>query len=111
MVSLQRQAAADGDWVVEGRDIGTVVFPDAEVKVFLTASVQERARRRTGDFTEAGLSCEAEEIARTLERRDRIDSTRAEAPLAKADDATEVDTTELGIDEVVELIVAMTERS
>lgn len=97
LVRRQRKwAAAHGGGVVEGRDIGTVVFPDAAVKIFLTASAGERARRRGGD-----------EQAADLARRDRIDSTRAVSPLRAADDATVVDTTGRPVADIVEQIVVM----
>jgi cytidylate kinase len=97
MVGLQRAIiAAAGRVVVEGRDIGTVVAPDADLKVYLTASVDERARRRS-DETESDVDTTAADLA----RRDRLDSSRAASPLRRADDAVELDTTKLGIDEVV----------
>jgi cytidylate kinase len=88
--------------VVEGRDIGAVVAPDARLKVFLTASADERARRRSAEQS-ADLAATAEDLA----RRDRLDSTRAMDPLAPAPDAVVLDTTELGIDEVVDRLVAL----
>ena len=88
--------------VVEGRDIGTVVAPDADLKVFLTASAHERARRRS---TEQAADLHA--TAADLERRDRLDSTRATDPLAQAGDAVVLDSTELGIDEVVGRLAVM----
>lgn len=100
----QQQAwiKAMGGGVVEGRDIGTVVFPDADVKIFLTASPQERARRRVeqngGDVAE---------VSRGIEERDRIDSTRADSPLRPAVDSVTVDSTGKSIDEVVDEIVAV----
>jgi CMP/dCMP kinase len=101
MVELQRQWTEQRSGaVVEGRDIGTVVFPDAEVKVFLTADPAERARRRA---VETGHAAEA--VATSIERRDLQDSTRTVSPLRPADDAIVIDTTDLGIDEVVELII------
>ncbi|HEV2814073.1 MAG TPA: (d)CMP kinase [Solirubrobacteraceae bacterium] len=102
MVARQRELMADGDWVAEGRDIGTVVAPDAEVKVFLTADPRERAERRA---KETGV-----EVQRVLEEqtaRDERDTTRDASPLAKADGAEELDTTALTIDEVVDRIVGM----
>ncbi len=83
--------------MLEGRDIGTVVFPDAELKVYLTAAVEERARRRAKEVTDLDYETVAADIA----RRDTIDSTRSTDPLAEADDAVVVDTTGLTIDEVV----------
>lgn len=94
MVARQRELIADGAWVAEGRDIGTVVAPDAEVKVWLTADPDERARRR-------GIPVE------DLHERDDRDAGREHAPMVAADDAIEVDTTGLSIDEVVEAIVAL----
>lgn len=94
--------------VVEGRDIGTVVFPNATVKVFLTARPEIRALRRSGD-TEAG-DASIDEIAADLAARDRADSTREASPLRPADDAEIIDTSDIGIDEVVELIVDLAKR-
>ena len=105
MVRLQRETAEDKDVVVEGRDIGTVVFPDAEVKIFLTADLEERARRRT-----AQLDLDAESLERIqseMERRDELDSTRDESPLVSAPGAVEVDTTGRTIDEVVDEIAEL----
>jgi CMP/dCMP kinase len=97
MVARQRQIiAAVGRIVVEGRDIGTVVAPDADLKVYLTASVDERARRRSGE-----TMVDVDTTAADLRRRDQFDSTRAADPLRRATDAVELDTTKLGIDEVV----------
>lgn len=107
LVDEQRRLAATGDVVVEGRDIGTVVFPHAPVKVYLTASPYERARRRLGDRAAAGHQADIEEVARNIASRDEIDSGRAVSPLAVADDAHVVDTTELTVDDVVDLIAAL----
>jgi CMP/dCMP kinase len=92
LLDLQRSLIADGDWVAEGRDIGTVVAPDAEVKVWLTADEEERARRRGQPVGE-------------VRERDERDAAREHSPMVAADDAVEVDTTGLTIDEVVERIV------
>ncbi|MBI4897981.1 MAG: (d)CMP kinase [Actinobacteria bacterium] len=91
-----------GDWVAEGRDIGTVVAPDAELKVYLTASEQERARRRAHE-----LGLDSAEVQDAQAERDRRDATRDYSPLVAADDAVQVDTTALGIDDVVARIVAL----
>lgn len=107
MVAQQRAIGRAGDIVVEGRDIGTVVFPDAEVKVYLTASAEERARRRTAQQSARGHAVDAREVLVALERRDQIDSTREVAPLKAADDAIELDTTGLNIDQVVEAIAEL----
>lgn len=107
VVDIQRQWVADrgGKAVVEGRDIGTVVFPAAPVKAFLTASTEVRAARRSGDAEAANL--EVSEIVADLNRRDHLDSTRDTSPLRPADDAIEVDTSGLGIEEVVATILEM----
>lgn len=106
LVQLQRHWMAEhGGGVVEGRDIGTVVFPDAPLKVFLTASDEVRARRRAGDG-----HLDLEEAAANIAERDRIDSTRDHSPLKAADDAVLVDTSDLTIDEVVDLIAAEATR-
>jgi cytidylate kinase len=102
----QRWIQTHGGGVVEGRDIGTVVFPDADVKIFLTASPHERASRRVGQS-----GGDLEEIAQNIAERDRIDSERVDSPLRAADDAIIVDSTGLDIDEVVTAIVGHYERS
>jgi len=104
LVELQRQIAAKQSVVMDGRDIGTYVLPDAEVKIFLTATVAERARRRYEELLDKDMKVSLEEIAKDIEQRDYNDSTRAFAPLKKADDAVEIDTTTLTIDEVVEKV-------
>jgi len=104
LVSRQREwANLRGGGVLEGRDIGTVVFPDAELKIYLTADPAERARRRAKEVTDL----EYEAVAADLARRDTIDSTRAADPLTEADDAVVVDTTGMTIDEVVAAIAAL----
>jgi cytidylate kinase len=106
LVARQREwAEAHGGGVVEGRDIGTVVFPDAAVKVFLTASDDERARRRQLDEVAAARDVDVERVREDLERRDRIDSTRDASPLQPAPDAYIVDTTDIGVAAVVAEIV------
>lgn len=109
IVDMQRRWVQDqgGAAVVEGRDIGTVVFPDAPVKIFLTASPLVRARRRAGDAEAQGRT--VEEIAAAIEARDHADSTRTASPLRAADDATVIDTSELSIEEVVESIISIVE--
>jgi cytidylate kinase len=102
MVAEQRRLLEHGDWVVEGRDIGSVVAPGAEVKVFLTASAQERARRRAGE-----LGADPGVVLAELAIRDERDQTRAHSPLKPAPDATVLDSTELSFDEVVEKIVSL----
>lgn len=107
IVAMQRRWVdeKDGDAVVEGRDIGTVVFPDSAVKVYLTASPQVRATRRSRDAEASGKSLE--EIAGEIGARDHADSTRRASPLRPAKDATVIDTSELGIATVVERIMAL----
>ncbi|RKY70507.1 MAG: cytidylate kinase, partial [Candidatus Latescibacterota bacterium] len=93
--------------VMEGRDIGTIVVPDAEVKVFLDADVRERARRRWRELREKGMDVSLEDVERELEERDRKDSAREHSPLRRAPDAILVDTTNLSVEEQVERIVRM----
>ena len=108
LVDQQRAIAACDDICVEGRDIGTVVFPDAEVKVFLTASAEERARRRALQNVERGIGeTDYETILADIIARDEYDSNREVAPLTCAEDARELDTTNMTIDEVVAAIVDM----
>ena len=107
LVARQRDwLRANGGGVVEGRDIGTVVCPDADVKVFLTASVEERARRRQRDESAAQRATDVDSVQASLDRRDALDSQRASSPLRAAEDALVLDTTALGIDEVVAEILA-----
>ena len=102
LVAQQRRLLGDGDWVAEGRDIGTVVVPGAEVKVFLTAAPEERARRRAAELgTDAGVVLQEQTM------RDERDRTREHSPLAPAPDAVPVDTTGLSLEEVVEQIVTL----
>jgi cytidylate kinase len=105
LVDQQRAIGNCTAVVCEGRDIGTVVFPDAEVKVFMVASVEERARRRQKDFAAMGVDKSLDELCAEIEERDRKDSTRANSPLRKADDAIELDTTGLTLEEQVDRIV------
>lgn len=105
LTELQRQMAAAGRVVMEGRDIGTVVLPHAEHKFFVTASPEERARRRQREMAAAGQEVDLETLAREIARRDFIDSTREVAPLKPAPDALVIDTTGLTIEQVVERIV------
>ena len=106
LVEKQRMMSKTGNGVVmEGRDIGTVVFPDADVKIFLTASLDTRAVRRAREYIDNGSSVLVDEIKNNLSNRDRIDSSRNDSPLIKAADAVEVDTTNVTIDEQVNLIL------
>jgi cytidylate kinase len=102
MVAKQRELMSEGDWVAEGRDIGTVVAPDAELKLFLTASPEERARRRAEE-----LGTDVETVLRDQTLRDAQDSEREYSPLELAPGAVELDTSGLGVDEVVERIAGL----
>jgi cytidylate kinase len=106
LVEKQREILADGDWVCEGRDIGTVVAPDADVKVFLTADEAERARRRAGE-----LDVAVAQVADELAARDRRDAAREHSPLRAAPDAAVIDCTALDVDEVVARIAALAGRA
>ena len=106
LVAQQRHIGSRGRFVVDGRDIGTVVFPQACCKVFLTASVAARARRRFLELQAKGVATPEAEVAADLGARDHADSTRAVAPLRKAEGAWELDSSELSLDEVVDAIVA-----
>ena len=112
LVGRQRAIGASGGTVMEGRDIGTVVFPSADVKIYLDASPEERARRRATDPAHASGKGPAaiQEVATALAERDRLDSTRATAPLAIADDAVVIDTTTLSIEESVERVMDVVRR-
>ena len=101
MVKRQRELGAAGGVVLEGRDIGTVVFPRAEVKLFLTASAAERGRRRFLELQAKGMSVDLARTVAEVEARDAADSVRAHSPLRRADDAVVIDTTALGIDQVL----------
>ncbi|MFT9600001.1 (d)CMP kinase [Mesobacillus sp.] len=105
MVKRQQQFAVDGGVVMDGRDIGTHVLPNAEVKVFLLASVEERAQRRHAENIEKGFPSDLEKLKEEIAARDKIDSEREVAPLKKADDAIEIDTTSLSITDVVDKIM------
>ncbi|BBX70292.1 (d)CMP kinase [Mycolicibacterium psychrotolerans] len=111
LVALQR-ALADGPGrvVVEGRDIGTVVLPDADVKIFLTASAEERARRRNDQNVAAGLPDDYAAVLADVQRRDHLDSTRAVSPLRAADDAVVVDTSDMTQDEVIGHLTELVEQ-
>ncbi|MCG3083455.1 (d)CMP kinase [Anoxybacillus sp. LAT_35] len=105
MVKRQRELGQHGGVVMDGRDIGTHVLPHAEVKIFLLASVEERAKRRHEENVLRGIPSDFEQLKEEIARRDQIDSERAVAPLKKAEDAIEIDTTSLSIDEVVDRIM------
>lgn len=105
MVKKQRELGKNGGVVVDGRDIGTVVFPNADLKIFMTADLKERAKRRQRELKAQGFEIELEELIKEIEERDNLDSKRKIAPLKKADDAIEIDTTNLTIDEQVEIVL------
>ncbi len=105
MKEEQRKLAKDGRVVMEGRDIGTVVLPDAEIKIFLTASASERARRRTLQLRSMGQCADEAEVLRDIRQRDLNDSSRSLAPLRSADDAITIDTTNMTLDEIIEIVV------
>ena len=105
LVILQKEAAKTGNIIMDGRDIGTVVLPDADLKLFLTANVEERAKRRHKEHLKKGKSASITTLIEEIETRDKKDSTRKASPLRKADDAIIIDTTHLNIDQVVDKIV------
>jgi cytidylate kinase len=113
LIRQQRDMGVDGGVVMEGRDIGTVVFPDADLKIYLDASPEERARRRATDSSHAaGTGASAvQEVASALAERDRSDSTRAVSPLALAGDAILIDTTGVPVNDVVDRILALIRRT
>lgn len=105
LVKKQQQMGKDGGVVMEGRDITTVVYPNAEVKIFLTAGIDERAVRRAKEFLEKGTEVPIEKVKENLKNRDFIDSNREASPLTKTHDSIEIDTSNTTIDEQVELIL------
>ncbi len=107
MVAAQRKMAANTGVVMEGRDIGTVVFPDAKVKIFLTASAGERARRRTLELQAKGVDADVNAVEAEIRERDHRDTTRADSPLMAASDAVTVDTDGLSIEQVVEAVLTV----
>ncbi|HDR7792566.1 TPA: (d)CMP kinase [Bacillus luti] len=107
MVRRQQELAKKGGVVMDGRDIGTHVLPDAEVKIFMLASVDERAERRHLENTNKGFDSNLEQLKEEIAKRDKLDSEREVSPLKKADDALELDTTSLSIEEVVQKIMGI----
>ena len=105
IVHMQQVMAREGGIVMDGRDIGTTVMPDAEVKIFLTADIRERARRRWLEMNEKGYRVDIEEMVATIEKRDRFDSSRETSPLRPAEDALILDSTSLTLGEVVQQIL------
>jgi len=106
IVRQQQRLGQRGRWVVDGRDIGTVVFPEAVSKIFLVASLRVRSERRFKELSDKGILTTLQEVAEDLERRDLADRTRAISPLRKAKDALEIDTSDRAVSEVVDLIVS-----
>jgi cytidylate kinase len=111
MLELQRRLAQQGNVVMDGRDIGTHVLPNAEVKIFLTASIKERAQRRHAELLEKGIETSLEALEAEIAERDKRDSEREVAPLRQADDAILIDTTGLSIDQVVQRILQICKRA
>ncbi len=109
MVRLQREVAGEGSLVVEGRDIGTVVFPEAEVKIYLEATLEERARRRRLEMAGRGIDQSLEDLVGEIRRRDELDSGREDSPLRRAPDAIPLDTTGMTIEDQVEAVVRRVE--
>ncbi len=110
LVDLQRELAKNTDVVMDGRDIGTYVLPNAEVKIFLTASSKIRAMRRFQELSDKGIACDLDEIESEIIKRDHQDATREMAPLKQADDAVLVDTSSMGIEEVIIRILEIMEE-
>lgn len=111
LVTLQQQMTENKGVVMDGRDIGTKVIPDAELKIYMVASVEERAERRLIDNTNRGIASTFEELKRDIERRDHLDMTREISPLTKADDAIEIDTTGKSIEEVTNQIIDLAKNA
>ena len=107
LVQQQRKMGASGGVVMDGRDIGTVVFPQAELKIFMTANVDERTERRKIQLEQKGTPESEEDIREDIIRRDNIDSTREDSPLKRVDDAIEIDTSHLTLDQQINKIVAL----
>lgn len=105
LTEKMRQAGQNGGIILEGRDIGTVVFPDAEVKIYLTAAPQVRAERRVKQLAAQGLPADYEEILASIKERDERDSTRAASPLKPASDAVQIDTSNMKMNEVVDAVI------
>ena len=110
MVELQREFARTHDVVLDGRDIGTFVLPEANCKFFMTASPEERAKRRHKELVEKGSACTLKEVLDDINKRDHNDSHRAVAPLKAAEDAVRIDTTDMSIDEVTEEVIRLVEE-
>ena len=105
LVKIQKKLGEEGNIVAEGRDVTTVVFPDADVKIYMTASVEERAKRRFKEFQEKKADITLEEVKENIQKRDKIDSSRSASPLKKADDAIEFDNTGLSINDELDMLL------
>jgi cytidylate kinase len=110
LVAMQKDMGRHGGVVMDGRDIGTVVFPHAELKIFLTATMDVRVVRRMNELAKKGKPATADEVRANILHRDRIDSTREDSPLRKAEDAVEIDTTQHSIASQVEIVVEMAQN-
>ena len=106
LLNLQRNLAAEADVIMDGRDIGTCVLPDAPLKIYLTASVETRGKRRFDELTEKGISCNLIDICKDIKKRDERDMNREIAPLKQAEDAVLVDSSDLTIEEVTDAIIS-----
>ena len=109
LVARQRALGSEGGVVMEGRDIGTVVFPDADVKIYLDASAEERARRRAADTAHSGSQAGQAAVAEAIQARDKADTTRAISPLTLAPDAIRIDTTDMPVERVLNRVMALVE--
>ena len=107
LVDMQKEMGKDKGVVMDGRDIGTVVFPDAELKLFMTASADKRATRRYKELLDRGDKVSFDDILKNVQERDRIDSTRKDSPLKKANDAVEIDNSDMGLKEQFERIMSL----
>lgn len=111
LLDLQRKISNNKNVILDGRDVGTVIFPNAQVKIFLIASPEERARRRYNEFLEKKTEITYDEVLKSIKERDHIDSTRDESPFVKADDAIELDSTNLTIEDVINFISKEIEKA
>ena len=111
LVEQQKQMGADKGIVMDGRDIGTVVFPDAELKLYMTASAETRAKRRYDELLQKGENVNFEDVLENVKERDSIDSSRADSPLVKADDAIEIDNSDMTITQQFEKVVELVNKA
>ena len=111
LLKLQRQLATEKNVIMDGRDIGTCVLPDAKTKIFLTASARERARRRYKEQVERGIECDIKQIEKDIIARDEQDMNREIAPLKQAEDAVLIDSSDMSIEQVVDAIIDVFEKT